>query len=139
MQRPKPAEEGSMPSSVFCVTFDCRDPERVARFWATALSYEVDLTWESFGEVLAADPAGTGPALYFMTVPESKTVKNRVHLDLVAEPSMEEEVARLVAAGAKAVVTRQDPEGFKDPYRWTVMEDPEGNEFCVAEPLSRRA
>lgn len=73
-----------------------------------------------------------------MSVPESKSVKNRVHLDLQAETSIEEEVERLVAAGATAIVTRQDPEGFQAPYRWTVMEDTEGNEFCVGELLSRR-
>jgi predicted enzyme related to lactoylglutathione lyase len=45
---------------------------------------------------------------------------------------MEEEVERLVAAGASVVATHRDPEGFKDPFKWSVMQDPEGNEFCVA-------
>ncbi len=74
-----------------------------------------------------------------MAVPEPKTVKNRVHLDLQSETSMEDEVERLVAAGATAIVTRRDPDDFENPFTWTVMEDPEGNEFCVGEPLSRRA
>ncbi len=125
-----------MSAKVICVTFDSHDPEGAARFWATALGYEVDLTWQSFGEVQADDPTGEGPSLYFMRVPESKSVKNRVHLDLVAEPSMEEEVSRLEAAGARALATHRDPDEFPAPWRWTVMQDPEGNEFCVAEPLA---
>lgn len=85
------------------------------------------------------DPTGVGPSLGFMKVPESKTVKNRVHLDLTTETSLEEEVERLVAAGARIVTTLQDPnEGYVDPHIWTVMQDPEGNEFCVLEPLNRR-
>lgn len=128
-----------MPTSVLCVTIDCHDPVGLAGFWATALSYDIDLTWERFGEVLLSDPSGTGPTLYLMAVPEPKTVKNRVHLDLQSETSMEDEVERLVAAGATAIVTRRDPDDFENPFTWTVMEDPEGNEFCVGEPLSRRA
>jgi predicted enzyme related to lactoylglutathione lyase len=128
-----------MSAKVLCVTFDTHDPERVARFWATALGYEVDPTGRALGEVSANDPTGEGPTLYFMTVPESKSVKNRVHLDLAAEPSIEAEVARLEAAGARALASHRDPEGFPDPYRWTVMQDPEGNEFCVVEPMTEHA
>ena len=122
-----------MPSRILCTTFDCRDPLLVARFWGTVLSYTVEQ--QSAGEVMISDPAGVGPTLYFMPVPEPKTVKNRVHLDLAPEFSLEAEVARLVEAGATVVATHQDPEGFEDPYVWTVMQDPEGNEFCVTEPL----
>jgi predicted enzyme related to lactoylglutathione lyase len=128
-----------VPAKVLCVTIDTHDPERVASFWATALGYEVNLTWRSFGVVEAADPTGEGPTLYLVAVPEGKSVKNRVHLDLSAEPSMEAEVARLEAAGARALATHRHPEGFQDPYRWTVMEDPEGNEFCVGERVTEDA
>jgi predicted enzyme related to lactoylglutathione lyase len=85
------------------------------------------------------DPTGVGPSLGFMKVPESKAVKNRVHLDLTTDGPLEAEVDRLVAAGARAIETLQDPaEGYVDPHIWTVMEDPEGNEFCVLEPMSQR-
>jgi hypothetical protein len=58
---------------------------------------------------------------------------------MVTDGSLEEEVDRLVAAGARAIETLQDPDGFVDPAIWTVMRDPEGNEFCVIEEMSRRA
>jgi hypothetical protein len=127
-----------MSASVLCVTFDRHDPVRVGAFWAETLTYDMHRGAEEFGEIALSDPTGTGPDIYLMTVPESKVVKNRVHLDLQAEPTMEAEVARLEAAGASVLATHQDPEGFVDPYIWTVMKDPEGNEFCVGEPLSRR-
>lgn len=128
-----------MPTSVYFVTFDCSDPRGLAGFWATALSYEIEAPNEDAGEVLLIDPTGVGPSLGFMKVPESKIVKNRVHLDLIPETSLEAEVERLVAAGARTVTTLQDPdEGYVDPHIWTVMQDPQGNEFCVTEPMSRR-
>jgi hypothetical protein len=121
---------------VLAAVFDCRDPIRSAEFWATALSYVVDDHDENVTELGITDPSGDGPMIYFMAVPEPKTVKNRVHLDLEPETSIEEEVERLVAAGARVVATHQDPPGSKDPYRWTVMQDPEGNEFCVAAAMA---
>ena len=92
-------------------TFDCSDPRAVAEFWAKALSYEIDAPNESAGEILLDDPKGVGPSLGFMKVPEPKMVKNRVHLDLmVTDGSLEEEVERLVAAGARVIETLQDPD-----------------------------
>ena len=70
-------------------------------------------------------------SLYFMRVPEPKVAKNRLHIDLLADGSMEAEVERLLAAGAQLVEVREDLESFENPDRWTVMTDPEGNEFCV--------
>ena len=128
-----------MPSKVWFVTFDCADPRRVAEFWATVLSYELRAPNEDAGEVELWDPTGEGPSLGFMKVPESKIVKNRVHLDLKPEAPLEEEVQRLEAAGARTIKTLQDPEGYIDPTIWTVMQDPEGNEFCVIQRLSERA
>jgi len=129
-----------MPVKVGFTTFDCGDPRAVAEFWATALSYEIDAPNEADGEIMLKDPNGVGPSLGFMKVPEPKVIKNRVHLDLiVTEGSLEQEVERLVAAGARAVETLQDPDWFVDPMAWTVMHDPEGNEFCVIEWMSRRA
>ncbi len=72
-----------------------------------------------------------GPSLYFMKVPERKVAKNRLHLDLLTEGQMESEVARLVEAGARVVEVREDPGSLQNPDTWTVLADPEDNEFCV--------
>ena len=64
-------------------------------------------------------------------MPEPKTGKNRLHLDVLAAGPLEDEVARLVEAGATLVEARQDPASFANPDTWTVLRDPEGNEFCV--------
>ena len=73
-----------------------------------------------------------------MKVPESKVVKNRVHLDLLPDTTLEAEVERLTAAGATLVETLRDPETFVDPMHWAVLQDPEGNEFCVIERRGER-
>jgi predicted enzyme related to lactoylglutathione lyase len=130
-------EEGDMSTKLWGVAFDCHDPASQAAFWATVLEYNTG-EWNTVGESTAAllqDPSG-GPSLLFIQVPESKVVKNRVHLDLVPETSIEEEVERLTAAGARALETHiDDADGGGI---WTVMQDPEGNEFCVGESLSSR-
>ena len=120
-------------ASVYYTTFDCADPRKVATFWATALSYEIYAPNEAGGEVELRDPKSEGPRLGFMKVPEPKVVKNRVHLDLLPDTTLEEEIDGLTAAGATLVEILQDPETFVDPMRWAVMQDPEGNEFCVIE------
>src|ERR671912_151964 len=117
----------------FQVTFDCADPERVARFWADVLGYVVSPDVP----VVCEDPTGVGPRMYFQQVPEGKVVKNRVHLDvrvgtgLVGEErlaTLEAECARLVALGATRVqLLRAD--GFDESC--IVMQDVEGNEFCL--------
>jgi hypothetical protein len=127
-----------MSTIVYFVTFDCRDPVRLAEFWATALSYEVDGRNDAFGEAAITDPKGVGLPILFVAVPEGKTAKNRMHIDLLAETPFETEVERLVAAGARALETHQDPAGYEGPHIWTAMQDPEGNEFCVGEPLNGR-
>jgi predicted enzyme related to lactoylglutathione lyase len=68
-------------------------------------------------------------------VPEGKTVKNRVHLDVTTDIGIAAEVERLVAAGASVVAEHRSPDHYSHQYRWTVLEDIEGNEFCVIEPL----
>jgi Glyoxalase-like domain len=83
------------------------------------------------GMVVAEAASCAGGPLYFMKVPEPKVGKNRLHLDLVTSGPMEAEVTRLVEAGAKMVEVRQDPASYDNPDTWTVMRDPEGNEFCV--------
>ncbi|MGH3384786.1 MAG: VOC family protein [Nocardioidaceae bacterium] len=135
----------------FQVTFDCAEPERVARFWCEVLGYVVPpppegfATWDDFHRArpghqvsaFASDPSGVGPRLFFQRVPEGKVVKNRVHLDvrvgtgLVGEERLavlEAECARLVALGAvrERLLTADD-----DNESCIVMQDIEGNEFCL--------
>ncbi|MGW3995790.1 VOC family protein [Amycolatopsis sp. NPDC004772] len=114
------------------VTFDCADPERVARFWCEVLGYEL----HSSG-VACSDPTGAGPRLYFQQVPEGKVVKNRVHLDvrvgtgLVGEErlaALEAECARLEKLGAvrgQLLLADEENESCQN------MQDVEGNEFCL--------
>ena len=119
-----------MAVSLLVVVVDCRDPRSQAEFWAQALGYQV--SERNPDEFQVSDPAGAGGSLYFMKVPEPKTGKNRLHLDLVTPGPMEAEVARLVGAGAEVVEVRHDPPSLDNPDTWTVLRDPEGNEFCVS-------
>jgi hypothetical protein len=113
------------------VTFDCAEPERVARFWCEVLGYVAN------GPDACVDPTGVGPRLYFQRVPEAKAVKNRVHIDvrvgtgLVGAErvaALEAEGERLVALGASRV--RLLPADDVDEA-CLVMQDVEGNEFCL--------
>jgi hypothetical protein len=110
---------------IFHVTFDCQDPERVATFWSAVTGYErMDFGNPDVVGLQAPDSRGVRRLLFYR-VPEAKTVKNRVHVDL-ATRDPESEIARLVELGA----TRGEYfEG--NGTRWTVMTDPEGNEFCI--------
>jgi len=151
----RPGLYGGLVASVkqFQVTFDCADPERVARFWCEVLGYVVPpppegfATWDDFDRALpperqgsafaCIDPSGVGPRLFFQRVLEGKVVKNRLHLDvrvgtgLVGEQRLavlEAECARLVALGAVRVrLLRAD--GINESC--LVMQDIEGNEFCL--------
>jgi predicted enzyme related to lactoylglutathione lyase len=109
------------------VTFDCDNPSRVAEFWGAALGYTVETYNEGFAS--AAHPDGTRPNLLFIKVPEGRTVKNRVHLDLAAD-NREAEVERLIGHGATRGETHTMPEYN---VTWTVLQDPEGNELCVGQ------
>lgn len=135
------------------VTIDCADPARLARFWAAALGYELEPpppgydTWDAFLRELdipedqwndynaVRDPDRRGPRLFFQRVPEPRTVKNRVHLDVNTAAALPREqrpahlaaeVTRLVGLGATEVRTVDEPMGYH-----IVMQDPEGNEFCL--------
>jgi predicted enzyme related to lactoylglutathione lyase len=103
------------------VTFDCADALRAATFWAEALGSNVDED-STVDRAFVEAPGWGGPNMWFVTVPEPKTAKNRMHFDLRAPGRIEDEVARLVDLGA-TVLTPGD--------ELTVMLDPEGNEFCV--------
>lgn len=137
------------------VTFDCTDPDRLASFWAAALGYKLqdppegydswpafltaqgvpDDQWNSASAIV--DPDGFGPRIYFQRVPESKTIKNRVHLDvnvggnagtLAADrrQRVDAAVKRLCGLGASKLKVYEKPHEY-----WVVMHDPEGNEFCL--------
>lgn len=135
------------------VTFDCAEPERVARFWCEVLGYVVPpppegfATWDDVDRALppdlqgsafaCVDPSGAGPRLFFQRVPEGKVVKNRLHLDvrvgtgLVGDErlaALEAEGDRLEALGASRVRLLVADEHNESCL---VMQDVEGNEFCL--------
>ncbi|MEU9509408.1 VOC family protein [Micromonospora sp. NPDC048170] len=115
------------------LAIDCAEPDRLARFWCAVLGYEVQD--EDDGIVTIGPPVAPGsrhhpgpvpPALTFARVPEGKTVKNRLHIDVnPTDREQDEEVRRLLALGARHAEVGQGDE------RWVVLADPEGNEFCV--------
>ena len=135
------------------VTFDCANPRAVADFWKAVLGYVDPPTpagfdsWDSFHASLPSesqgwnwacqDPEGIGPRLFFQRVPEAKTVKNRLHLDVRVGVGLsgderiyelETEVARLEAVGARRL--RLIP-ADEENEACLVMQDVEGNEFCL--------
>ncbi len=146
------------------LVIDCADPGLLSAFWVRALHYEVQqppdgsATWADYwrargmseeelaefdddggGYDVIVDPEGAGPRIWFQPVPEGKTVKNRIHLDLFVSggrakpleeriPAVDAEVERVVALGA-TVFERLQTEGL-DHYA-VVLQDPEGNEFCI--------
>ena len=112
------------PLRVDSLTFDCHDPGTVARFWAAVLGYEVVEIDEEGADI--RDPNGFGWRVIFLIVPEGKSVKNRIHLDLRPETSMAAEVERVKELGATELRFVEEGGSF-----WTVLRDPEGNEFCV--------
>ncbi len=118
-----------MAKSLLGIVVDCRDSLSQADWWAAVLGHQV--SERNADEYLVRDPSGGGTPLYFMNVPEPKTVKNRLHVDITTDESIEDEVARLVALGGTLVEMRQDPDTLANPDTWAVMQDPEGNEFCV--------
>lgn len=145
----------------FKIVIDCADPHRLAAFWAEAMRYhredhssfiegllsqgiitedlltEIDgrRAWKTLAAIRnpddpfdAASDAGQGMRILFQQVPEPKTVKNRLHLDLhVGLDHLDAEAERLEALGA----TRAGERRTEGPAQWIVMQDPEGNEFCV--------
>jgi catechol 2,3-dioxygenase-like lactoylglutathione lyase family enzyme len=124
------------------IVFDCHDAAPLARFWAAALGWAVApydedelarlaakgvVDPEDDPSVMVEPPEGTDlPVLYFTEVPEAKAVKTRVHLDVVADGELEDEVERLEDLGAHVRNWAEEDGGI-----WVVMLDPEGNEFCV--------
>lgn len=116
-----------MTSRIAVISIDAHDPQRVADFWAAALGW-LAVVDPPGGISLSPPGIDTGsPVIDVYHVPESKTIKNRLHLDLRADGSSQaEEVERLLRLGA----TRADV-GQGSDVSWVVLADPEGNEFCV--------
>ncbi len=137
------------------IVFDANDPARLAAFWIEALGYVMQppppdfASWDDWATAMGipeenwndaraiVDPGGSGPRVFIQRVPEGKAAKNRVHLDLSVggghgvalderKARVEAESRRLVAAGGTVV----GPLEQRGEY-WIVMQDPEGNEFCV--------
>ena len=136
------------------VTFDCADPRALSLFWCEVLGYELPPpppgfdSWDAFSATLpehlrnsasaAQDPTGAGPRLFFQQVPEGKSVKNRLHLDVRAAPglegeermaALEAECERLVALGATRVERHEPAPPMAAGH--IIMQDIEGNEFCL--------
>jgi Glyoxalase-like domain len=135
------------------ITFDAADPAAIAGFWKQVLGYVEEPPpdgWASWAAWATArgipqerwndqsaivDPGGEGPRIFFQRVPEGKTVKNRVHLDVRAAPGsdaderrarLRAEAERLVELGATTLYEMDEPGEF-----WITLQDPEGNEFCL--------
>lgn len=134
------------------IAIDAHDPHALNEFWAGTLGYEIEDHDATIGQLIEAghltdddhmerdgkrvfrtaaactDPDGKGPRLLFQTVPEGKTVKNRVHLDLHLGDRHEQVIADAIARGATKL-----HDGHLGPDTWVTLADPEGNEFCVSE------
>jgi hypothetical protein len=103
---------------------DASDPAALGRWWAEVLGY--DIVDEEDGAVELKGPPGSGPTVLFIRVPEAKTVKNRLHIDLNAtDRDQDAELERLLGLGARKVDIGQGDQ------TWVVLADPEGNEFCL--------
>lgn len=126
-----------MTARISHTTVDVLDAHAAAAFWSAVLGFADDPDDPNLpgdDECLIQSPDGV-QRLLFIEVPEAKSVKNRLHLDL--EPTTggrDEELARLLALGARQVEDRRRPDGSG----WVVLADPEGNEFCILRPRSER-
>ena len=110
------------------VQVDCTDPAALASFWARVLGSTVDATFGDPPHYVAVGPtAAGGPWLSFQRVPEAKSVKNRLHLDLAVD-DLDTGCARIEELGGRRA-PGDDVEEYG--FRWRLMADPEGNEFCL--------
>lgn len=126
-------------ATAWTIGWDADDPHRLAAFWADALGYVPEPGYDEPDGASIVDPDGRAPVIGFLRVPEGKSAKNRVHLDIrvageppwdlpAREALIREKVAALVAIGA--TIVREESDGASLGH--VVMLDPEGNEFCVA-------
>jgi glyoxalase superfamily protein len=113
---------------VDCLAIDCADPAGLARFWAEVLDYK-NIPGDDPDEAAIVPKDGRGTQLLFFRVPDGKSVKNRLHLDLRPEDQAAE-VERVLALGARRVDIGQGSPS------WVVLADPEGNELCILRSLT---
>ncbi|MFD4757840.1 VOC family protein [Streptomyces sp. NPDC058439] len=117
-----------MPATLHHVVIDSHDLPAQARFWAAVLDWRI--LSEREREVVIGPDVNAPVGICFMPAPETKTVKNRLHLDLTTGPTEQEaEIERILGLGARRVEIGQTGD-----ESWTVLADPEGNEFCVVRP-----
>ncbi|MDG4829806.1 VOC family protein [Solwaraspora sp. WMMD1047] len=111
------------------IDVDCAEPYQLAGFWSAVLDYPVHPDDQpDDDEVLIVATEGAGPSMLFLRVPEGKSTKNRLHLDVQpTDRTRDEEVERLVGLGAARIADHRRPDGTG----WVVLADPAGNEFCV--------
>jgi predicted enzyme related to lactoylglutathione lyase len=127
-----------MTSVVRHITFDCspgHEPFALAEFWSQVLGRPVHPDDRPGDDEVALEVPDGQPTLLFVRVPEEKTIKNRVHLDLEPDQPRDREVERIAALGATVVDDQRTPEG----RGWVVLADPAGNEFCIEGSAEERA
>jgi predicted enzyme related to lactoylglutathione lyase len=128
MQVQRAAHTGGMPVRLHHIVVDAHDLPGLARFWTQALGWRV--LSERANEIVIGTDEHAPVGMCFMPVADPKTVKNRVHLDLATSAvDRDQEIDRLLALGARRVDI-----GQTGAESWTVLADPEGNEFCVVRP-----
>ena len=110
------------------LTIDSKDPKKIGEWWKQALDLEVVFEDTDEFAVTGKGRMGSQWNILFYRAPDEKKVKNRLHLDLIPDTDREAEVARLEAMGATRVDIGQSD------VTWTVMADPDGNEFCILSP-----
>lgn len=122
-----------MASFISHLTIDCSDAYSLSEWWKPVLGYvdePGDPNLPGHDECLLVDPEGKGMTVLFIEVPEAKSVKNRLHLDLRPRADLRDtEIERVIAHGATVVADRRGQYG--PGTGWVVLADPEGNEFCI--------
>ncbi|WP_455432894.1 VOC family protein [Streptosporangium soli] len=119
------------------MTIDARRPYELAQWWSRVTGWTIDGDEPGDEEVALVSPEGQ-PNLLFIQVPEDKTVKNRLHLDLwpLDDTTRDDEIARMIALGAEPYEDHREPDGLR--RGWMTLLDPEGNEFCVVRGEAER-
>ncbi|MFC3993891.1 VOC family protein [Actinoplanes siamensis] len=116
------------------ITVDAHDPLKIAQFWAQLTGYPIEDDSDS-EEALLRSPFEQSPGILFLAVPEGKTGKNRLHLDIQPPTGTRDEfVERMLSLGASIHEDHRKPDGTG----WVTMRDPEGNEFCVERSAAER-
>ncbi|MEV6955242.1 VOC family protein [Streptomyces sp. NPDC051183] len=119
------------------ITFDALDPYAIAEFWSAVTGFPIHPDDVEGDDEILLEPGQPGvPGLLFIRVPDAKSVKNRVHLDIQPPTGTRDEtVQRLIGLGAKLV----DDQRREDGTGWVVLADPEGNELCIERSAPERA